>query len=117
MRALLVRRDQYLDHLRDSTGHDGTKLLQAEINILKYLPDWFWMVEFSLPSLFTGNRTKLGECIITTDLSVNVLDQVLLMRLPSLIIIKEPNGRFVQHPVSMMSHSPLFIQRSHDHVW
>jgi hypothetical protein len=33
----------------------------ANIKLSDGMPDWFWMVEFSLPALFTGNRSKLGE--------------------------------------------------------
>jgi hypothetical protein len=81
MRALLVSRDTYLDHLKNSVAHDGSRMEENEISLLASLPDWFWMVEFSLPSLFTGNRAKLGEFIVSskrnpTGMRINLISAV-----------------------------------------
>jgi hypothetical protein len=71
MRAILISRTNYQEHLRASSAHDGSALTPAEIALTDGLPDWFWMVEFSLPSLFTGNRSKLGEIFVSSEMTQN----------------------------------------------
>ena len=85
LRAILIRRDEYLDHLRAGRAHDGTSLTAEQIALLENLPDWFWMVEVSLPQLYTGNRSKLGEVLISALEEPNPQDlrtSLLAMRTP-----------------------------------
>ena len=68
MRSILIERASYQNHLRSSVAHDQTALKEDEIRLLDAIPEWLWMVEYSLPSLFTGNRSKC--------LSGNILNTV-----------------------------------------
>jgi hypothetical protein len=71
MRAILLSRNTYQAHLLSAVAHDGSSLTPNEIALTDCLPDWFWMVEFSLPALFTGNRSKLGEIFVSTGMTPN----------------------------------------------
>jgi hypothetical protein len=119
MRPVLISRDAYKAHLLASIGHDQTKVAPNEIDPADDLPDWLWMVEFGLPALFTGNRSKLGEVLINTQVGTvtNSLDLVAGLRLPSIFAVKNAVGAFDIHKVGLASHSPFFTSRMHGNEW
>lgn len=119
LRPILISRDAYKAHLLASIGHDQTKVLPGEIDAAGQLPDWFWMVEFSLPALFTGNRSKLGEVIIRSEVGGRALnlDLVEALRLPSIFAVRNTAGAFDIYNISLMSHSPYFTSRMHGNEW
>lgn len=117
-RSILIGRTEYQNHLRSSVAHDQTVLTEVEIKLLDDLPDFFWMVEFSLPSLFTGNRSKLGEVIVAATSAAGAGMQLIrALRLPSLLIVPNSPGGGASYPVSMTSHSPIYITQPHDNQW
>jgi hypothetical protein len=117
-RSILIGRDEYQNHLRSSVAHDRTTLTEADIKLLDGLPEFFWMVEFSLPSLFTGNRSKLGEVIVAaTSSGGSSMELLRAFRLPSLIVIPNSPGGGASYPVSMTSHSPIYITQPHENQW
>jgi hypothetical protein len=77
------------------------------------------MVEFSLPSLFTGNRSKLGEVIVRSDFNgaQKPLDLVEAIRLPSIFAIKNATGGFDIHQIGLKAHSPFYTSRMHGNEW
>lgn len=122
LRTIFISRDKYLAHLGTEVGHDGSRMTPTEVAAFAYLPDSFWMVEFSLPYLYTGNRSKLGEVLIRLDHNLtNLQDIVLGIRLPSSMFIREQAGEFAlhltSHLTSLHSHSPIFRYRHHDYEW
>lgn len=120
-RTILIARTDYENHLRLSVGHDGSGMDAAELSQLHILPDQFWMVEFSLPSLFTGNRSKLGEVLISTDAPTSPLDvdtMTLGFRLPNVLLLRDTGSGKLQHgPSGLRSHSEYFRIGSSNHVW
>jgi hypothetical protein len=119
-RPILISRSRYQEHLRASEGHDGTKLTDQEVSLTDSLPDWFWMVEFSLPSLFTGNRSKLGEVIIRSQVGTATKDFDLIeaFRLPSVLAVKDPTGNaFSACSIALQSHSPFYVGRMYTNQW
>jgi len=120
LRTILIEKSKYLDHLQSSRAHDGTAMASHEIEMLKGLPDWFWMVEFSLPALYTGNRSKLGEILIDGFAQPDTADlgkSLLFVRLPSLLMLKNTSGQMAYSASSMHAHSPIYQHRAHEHVW
>src|SRR6266508_5283157 len=120
LRTILIEKSKYLDHLQSSRAHDGTAMASHEIEMLKGLPDWFWMVEFSLPALYTGNRSKLGEILIDGFAQPDTADlgkSLRFVRLPSLLILKNTSGQMAYSASSMHAHSPIYQHRAHEHVW
>jgi hypothetical protein len=118
MRSILLDRASYQNHLRSSVAHDQTSLTEADIHLLDGIPEWIWMVEFSLPSLFTGNRSKLGEVLISTRaVGAPPITRILGLRLPSLLIVPDNAGVFSAHSVGMIAHSAMYVTRPHGHQW
>ncbi|WP_311274408.1 C39 family peptidase [Methylobacterium sp. WCS2018Hpa-22] len=107
LRPILLTKDEYENHLLTSTAHDGSNISSQDITQFVGLPDYFWMVEFSMPSLHTGNHSKLGEVIVEACTPVDpakIEDLVLCMRLPGLLInFKTPAGAAWTN-FSMVSH-------------
>lgn len=121
LRTFLLERNAYELHLRSSEGHDGSRLSDLEIAaLLQSLPDRFWISEFSLPSLYTGNKSKLGEVLIEASKPIDPnaqFDSVLAMRAPSLIV-KHSGGLNVGiGRASLASHSPLYRRVQSGHEW
>jgi hypothetical protein len=120
LRTILISRDRYLSHLRSSRAHDNSSIGSADIAHLGSLPDWFYMVEFSLPALYTGNRSKLGEVLIEGFTPPDPADQMtslLAVRLPGLLILRDAAGQLTATAISMTAHSPVYRNRPHHHVW
>ena len=71
LRTLLVSRKEYAQHLEEIKDHYGVRanLSQAARRLLNQLDEYFWMIEFSLPSLYTANRSKLGELLLPLDIA------------------------------------------------
>lgn len=111
LRTILMTREDYIAHLQGAQGHDGTKAKPEELAGLAGLPERIWMVEFSLPSLFTGNRAKLGEVLLTADpVEPEEMDDVFLgLRTPNLLLLKDSaTGAMIQSDCSLQAHSPIF---------
>ena len=116
LRTVLVDRATYEAHLRDSRGHNGSQILAAELGKLSNLPDRFWMVEFSLPNLFTGNRSKLGEVLVDAE-TTNHASATLAVRVPEFMIMLDAQGKGLFDQCSLSAHSPIFRFMSHDNEW
>jgi len=125
MRPVLVSYDDYLEHLASAVGHNGARMNSENLSCLNGLPPLFWMVEFSVPDLFTGNKSKLGEILV----GVEVVPQegnppappFLAARLPGLICIalsaEERPGALAVSKCDLDSHSPIYRKSPHDHEW
>jgi len=67
-RPLLLTCDQYADHLaRLRDWYDGS-IRQSFIEVLRSRAGNRWMVEVSVPELFSANRRKLGEVLVSADI-------------------------------------------------
>ncbi|MFL6844111.1 MAG: hypothetical protein ACJ8ER_04440 [Allosphingosinicella sp.] len=119
LRTILVTKEEYLTHLRTARGHDGSRMSSSEVRPFKNLPDRFWMVEFSLPPLFTGNHSKLGEAIVSVDKVAESPDDasILALRLPALALLAEGAGPLMPHTCSLNSHIGIFQLKAHPEVW
>jgi hypothetical protein len=96
-------------------------MTQIEIGHFNILPDeLFWMVEFSLPEIYTGNRTKLGEVLLRANIAPdvsNIMKSFLAMRLPGYIVTVNSAGALSAHQVSLDTHATLYRVQDHDHQW
>ncbi len=120
LRTILMDRDQYTQHLGNAVAHDLTQASEAEIALLDTLPQQFWMVEFSLPALYTGNHSKLGEVLLDSATAPDPTDIAPLFlgaRFPSTLILKDSLGALEIHPSSMQAHMPLYRPWGHSHEW
>lgn len=123
LRPLLVTRDDYLQHLRSSRGHDGSAVADGDLEALAALPNHFWMVEFSLPALFTGNHSKLGEVLIAAqadeDSPLEGQSLVLGMRVSGWFLQRQddPARKLAPRPIGLKAHSPIFRLNNEGSIW
>lgn len=120
LRTILISREAYIEHLKGARGHDDSAMASDELARLESLPDRIWMVEFSLPSLFTGNRAKLGEVLLQADpVEPEELEDVFIgLRLPNLLMLKDPaTGDMEQSTSSLTAHSPIYRQTTCGVEW
>jgi hypothetical protein len=111
LRTILLRKEEYIDHLSDSEGWEGQKVNVGVIEELKSdLPEWLWMVELSAPELFSATRRKFGEVLLRADISIpSPLDFSLLLafRLPG-HVIQLQGGSIKYLDSEASSHTQLF---------
>jgi hypothetical protein len=121
LRTILIDRQDYLIHVTDLMTQVGVEIATETLASLVDLPDYFWMVEFSLPALFTGNKAKLGEVLIRADETPTSTDNrnfVLAMRLPGVLLLKDAaSGQMQAVASSLDSHSPMYRARMNDNEW
>jgi len=117
MRSILLSRASYQAHLGELADHDGKTFTAKEIQLTDGLPDWFWMVEFSLPSLFTGNRSKLGEMFVSSVDKGQGIANLLGGRMPGLLTMIDSTGAQKHTKVGVTAHVPYFVAKHHGNTW
>lgn len=132
-RPVLLTRDEYCDHLAATSGHDGSQVNGSIRAARDALPEVMWMIEFTLPDLFTGNHTKLGEVLLEANLvdgSSSFKDRVRGVRVPSRFMLAQGGrtrslGEFLQqeggpqdvHAFPLTSHSALYERNPPGKQW
>jgi len=121
LRSILISREDYLRHIGSICGHDLSRMKQTELMLFRGLPELFWMVEFTLPALYTGNRSKLGEVLLSSVARrdpTNLGGLFLGIRMPKVFASLDAMGTaIIAHQVSLDSHASLFRIRDHDNQW
>ncbi|OYW73775.1 MAG: hypothetical protein B7Z37_20300 [Verrucomicrobia bacterium 12-59-8] len=116
MRTLLISADEYAEHLRGLRGWKGARIPNRAIDHIQELlgrDELFWMVEFSVPELFSANLRKLGEVILRSskareNSSQNYMDFLLSVRLPGWIVLAHDLLEFDYIPAPIQSHVRVF---------
>ena len=116
LRSLLVPKDQYLAQLEvDRVTNQPQESAQSLQRVSDALPDYIWLVEFSLPHLYPVNERKLGEIVFSArQMHSGIRKDTLLIRLPTRYVkpqFNEQNDRFSfdEFPSNMLSHTPCFV--------
>ncbi len=109
-RTLLMSRERYHAHLTHATDWEGhqenTKIASFLCN--EILPEDFWMVELSLPDLYSANYSKIGELLFTLQPEGLRIDLAIL-RISEQYAIKLPSrSDLVSIPSCLKSHVPLY---------
>ena len=123
LRTILVSGSQYANHLRAVRGWGGKAfpkwLLEAFAPVAN---DWFWLVELSVPELFSANRRKIGEILIRADVEAGTqmdFKNFFCARLPGCFVVIEDGKvvasagagvqpKFLYVPVGVVDHVELF---------
>jgi hypothetical protein len=96
LRTQKVDRDDYIQHLRDQRDHALKKSglgRKESARLRRTLPKRFWMTEFSIPELFSVNRSKLGEILTKFAPSMQELTNFGSEKDPTLCL----GFRFINH--------------------
>lgn len=117
LNTILIKKSSYLKHLSQMESWEGKKIDKKSINMYKkFLPNSFWMVEVSIPELFSANRRKLGEILIRSDVVIKpeILHDwslFLFAHLPAcLAVVNFSQNKFEFFPHSIKSHSAVYSQ-------
>jgi transposase-like protein len=108
VRPLLLAKHDYLKYLKLIRDWDFNKEYNTIIEKLaKILPDYFWMVELSLPELYSANYSKIGELIMTVN---NSQIDLAMLRIPGKYSFtgKSYRGKFFFFESGLKSHVPLY---------
>jgi hypothetical protein len=119
LRALAVRRDEYVNHLSSIQDWDGNSENPAITALLtRQLPEKVWIVEISLPQLFPANERKLGEVVLNPFVPFDPKQPInyshfLFARVPELyFFVKEVvsgKPKFMTIPSQIASHTKLLV--------
>jgi hypothetical protein len=116
LRPILVTADKYLLHLGRVRDWNYHKIRTDFVAGLKKFPsEKLWMIEFSVPELFSANLRKLGEVLIRAERKIGPerdLARFLLARLPGHFALYESGDatrpRFQFFASGAESHVELF---------
>ena len=120
VRTLLVNKDEYKKNLgrKDFADNDFTAADQEEL--VKDLPDIFWLSEISLPDLYAANKSKVIEFFYKCDCPQlpnddDINNRWLQIRFPYVLLKKSSAGAVSVFAMSVKSHYPLLrLEREHD---
>jgi hypothetical protein len=115
LRPLLVKANDYAQHLKELRGWDTGELISPEaLVLLSDVPQdaYFWMIEFSVLELFPANLRKLGEVLVAASSTIDDLNATAFMRLPGLLL-KRVQPHFGEDawqaiPSGINSHTSVF---------
>lgn len=76
IRPFLIKKNQYISHLTRLKSWDGdrelNKLEKYGSVIKDNLPDqYYWMIELSIPELFSANKRKIGEVLLRAEINMS----------------------------------------------
>lgn len=116
-RTTMMSRADYANHISSVADHRGIRAASAESQVLSGLPEQFWVCEYTLPDLYTGNKTKLGEVLVRSDQGPNVnniFESVIALRAPGFVLLTD-SGKL--YPSALAAHVPLHRRRKNSHEW
>lgn len=127
LRTHAVSRDAYAAHLGSMQDWDGNASPFSADDLASLLPATLWMVELSVPEVFSTNYGKIGEIIIAGDADLSMeadasdedvlnayMDTVAFVRLPGIVLVRvsvqtdSVASRLVPLKCDITGHSPLY---------
>ncbi|NIP27808.1 MAG: hypothetical protein GWN67_24895 [Phycisphaerae bacterium] len=112
LRPILIRSDDYSRHLSNIRGWKRKKF-EFEIEIEP--EGWLWLIELSVPELFSSNKRKIAEVVLRSDVepkSQRDFNSFLLARVPGYFALysggqaSNPNYNFI--PSGIVDHVELY---------
>lgn len=120
LRTVPITREAYCQHVREMQDWEHHTEDSATVDDLARLcPDRMWMIEVSIPDLFSTNLRKLGELLLSADLTISDrpdYQKFVLSRFPGCYMLfdrldgrRQP--RFVAASSGLQTHTPLWTRR------
>lgn len=119
LRTLPVSRTRYLDHLKQIEDWRYSRENPAVIELLApRIPERMWMIEVSVPELFSTNLRKIGELLLAADCALEpkaFAASYVLARFPGRYFLPagyaaDGSPQFQLAPSSLDSHTELLIR-------
>jgi hypothetical protein len=115
VRTLLVSREEYAKSMENKDFEGNVFSNSEKEELVKCLPDRFWLTEITLPELYTANKTKIVDfCYVSGEKADKdkLSERWIQIRFPFVLLRNRP-AAFV--PMSVGSHLPLLVRdREHD---
>lgn len=96
LRPVLLDQGEYTRHLRRVRDWDGSAIDEGWIAVLEEaFPERLWMVELSVPRLFSANRRKVGEVVLRAGFAPGTkrdLRSFVIARLPGCFALPVGGG-------------------------
>jgi len=73
-RTLLIQGHEYASFMNQLENDRFIKPLQSQREFFKSLPKYVWITEVTIPNLYSGNKTKLGDVVIDACASEKQID-------------------------------------------
>lgn len=116
LRPILIDSSDYVRHLESVDDWDRNHIRQELLDALRRLPESkVWMVELSVPELFSANRRKLGEVLIRAEIAPGQkrdFKNSVLARVPGYFALHKggsaANPKYALIPSGAQGHVPLF---------
>lgn len=117
LRTVAVSRDDYIGSLANAkdweNGREKENIVEA---LSKFLPDYIWMVEVTIPEIFSTNKRKLGEILLNAELPLNPEidgESFLLARFPECFVFLDSiddsgEPKFLTAQSGLKSHTCLY---------
>jgi hypothetical protein len=69
LRPILVTKEEYIRHLEAISDWGNKQVFRYFLPLMKkFLTDeYYWLIELSLPELFSANRRKVGEVLLRAE--------------------------------------------------
>jgi len=117
LRAIAMDKAQYIKHITSLRDWQKKKEQKMLLNILaSSIPEKLWVVEVSIPELFSANQRKVGEIVLDAtlkpkpNLEFNIF---VLARLPGQYLFfkktKDSKPVFLTYPSAIKSHTALYV--------
>jgi hypothetical protein len=116
IRPILINTSEYTAHLNSMLDWDDKHIRQDIIRELKTWPQQnIWMIELSVPELFSANRRKLGEVLILADIFAEAEEErdfknYFLARIPGFfaLYVGGTSNNYSFLPSGIETHVPIF---------
>jgi len=118
LRPILLDSSEYPQHLLKLSDWHHKRLYRRTIKTVRNLlpVGKVWMIELSIPELFSANRRKVAEVLLTAEMKVDekrTFDSFVIARLPGWFAVlpakpKAANPRFTFHPSGAVGHVQLY---------
>ena len=122
IRTFLVTRDTYLKSLNKRDFEDNVFFDADKQELVKNLPDRFWLSEITLPELYTANKSKIIDFFYSCNnpnLSNKneIYDRWIQIRFPFVLLRRNEGSSPSISGLSVKSHFPLLKhEREHDEL-
>ena len=124
LRTVLITGEKYFDHLAQMSDWSGKRIkntLIDKLNVGLKPEENIWMVEISMPELFSANHRKVGEILIRASIPIGKnlagkfawnFNQFVMARLPRCFVTyvkgEGTDGGYKPHPNNIRDHVALW---------
>lgn len=114
LRPLLIRASDYALHLSKIRDWDREKLNSSVLNRLREWnsQEWIWMIELSVPELFSANKRKIEEVLIKAEQPLHPIDifsSFILARVPGYFVTRDSTSQAYDYwPSGAEGHVELY---------